>query len=83
MPRTDTWIWRLPSILQFEPNLRNIAFIDFLKSGCSRLVNGILCRDSSPLGRALTNPVMTLDALPIPDFEDFPFNNETELVIET
>jgi ribosomal peptide maturation radical SAM protein 1 len=74
----------------------DIAFIEFVKNFFSdqppRKIRGILTRESNPLDVAITNPVMDMDSLPTPDYDDF-FNSfghsqlidglEPELVIET
>jgi ribosomal peptide maturation radical SAM protein 1 len=74
----------------------DIAFIDFVNNflgGNSRSrVNGILTRGANELETMLTNPVMNMDGLPFPDFDDF-FNAfrqsrlvdllEPELMMET
>jgi ribosomal peptide maturation radical SAM protein 1 len=74
----------------------DIAFLDFIRyfiaGEHSRRVNGILTRESNFLETNLTNPVMDMDSLPFPDYDDFflTFRNshllnelEPELVIET
>jgi ribosomal peptide maturation radical SAM protein 1 len=53
----------------------DIAFIEFMRSFLRGKplndINGIVTRDSSVFHRYLTNPVMNMDSLPIPDFVDF------------
>jgi ribosomal peptide maturation radical SAM protein 1 len=53
----------------------DIAFIQFvkhlLKNELNSNINGILSRQSDPLHISLTNPVMDLDDLPFPDFDDY------------
>ena len=53
----------------------DIAFIDFvtwlMQKKTLPKINGILTRGSSPLEINLTNPVMCLDDLPIPNFDDY------------
>jgi len=53
----------------------DIAFVEFMKSflkGESRQkIAGIISRGSNTIDVSLTNPVMNLDNLPIPDFDDY------------
>jgi ribosomal peptide maturation radical SAM protein 1 len=53
----------------------DIAFIEFMKSFIKRESNqrtiGIISRESSNLDASITNPVMNMDDLPIPDFDDY------------
>ena len=73
-----------------------IAFTEFVSSffndSSYKSIRGILTRNSNPFEVALTNPVLDMDSLPYPDFEDF-FTHlrysplarfiKPELVIET
>ena len=75
----------------------DIAFIEFVKAFLrgrhhDHKINGIITRKSNPLDVALTNPVMNMDDLPYPDFDDYfaaynasPLKNELDpnLLIET
>jgi ribosomal peptide maturation radical SAM protein 1 len=74
----------------------DIAFIEFMKSFLNgepdQKVNGIITRESNYLEVSLTNPIMDMDRLPYPEFDDFfssvrqnrlADNLGNELVIET
>jgi ribosomal peptide maturation radical SAM protein 1 len=74
----------------------DIAFVDFvkffMKYQLNHKINGIINRQSSSFDISLTNPVMNMDSLPFPDYDDFfaAINTSTvkegldpELVIET
>lgn len=53
----------------------DIAFIEFVETifgnEYSPKINGIISRDSTILEKALTNPVIQMNNLPVPNFEDF------------
>src|SRR6478672_8438686 len=53
----------------------DIAFVEFVKSVLEGdyhfKINGIITRKSSLFDIALTNPVMNMDSLPFPDFDDY------------
>jgi ribosomal peptide maturation radical SAM protein 1 len=54
----------------------DIAFVEFIKSFIkgnppNQKINGIITRQSSIFDIALTNPVMNMDSLPFPDFDDY------------
>jgi ribosomal peptide maturation radical SAM protein 1 len=73
----------------------DIALAEFVKSyidKSNKKIHGIITRQSSALDISLTNPVMNMDNLPIPIFEDFfqainqsqfRHNLSYEMVIET
>jgi ribosomal peptide maturation radical SAM protein 1 len=74
----------------------DIAFVEFVQSFLKgepyHKINGIITRQSNVFDISLTNPIMSMDSLPFPDFEDFfaafrhsQLSNEIspELVIET
>jgi ribosomal peptide maturation radical SAM protein 1 len=74
----------------------DIAFVDFvkffMKSQLNHKINGIITRQSSSFDISLTNPVMDINSLPFPDYDDFfaAISNsalkedlDPELVIET
>lgn len=53
----------------------DISFIQFatslLDGGVPHKVDGIITRNSDPADMLLTNPVMEMDRLPFPDFDDY------------
>jgi ribosomal peptide maturation radical SAM protein 1 len=54
----------------------NISFIEFVKTFISnghtvRKINGILTHESKMLDIALTSPVMDMDTIPYPDYDDY------------
>jgi ribosomal peptide maturation radical SAM protein 1 len=53
----------------------DIAFIEFVKSFVKNepfnKINGIITRRSNNLDISLTNPVMNLNSIPFPDFDDY------------
>lgn len=60
----------------------DISLVEFIKLGASK---GMLSRASTGLDITLTNPVMDMDSLPFPDFDDY-FSSSPEnpeLVLET
>jgi len=75
----------------------DIAFVEFVKSFLKdnnpyHKINGIITRDSSPFEIAMSSPVMNMDNIPFPDFDDYfaalRCSNlgeeiDSELVIET
>jgi ribosomal peptide maturation radical SAM protein 1 len=74
----------------------DIAFVKFVKNIIDKAsidkINGIITRNSSPLEIAVTNPIMNMDSLEFPDYDDyFTYFNRSEmrkylnpeLVIET
>jgi ribosomal peptide maturation radical SAM protein 1 len=53
----------------------DLSFVEFLKLSLEERntckINGIITRNSNALDIALTNPVMNMDDLPIPNFDDY------------
>jgi ribosomal peptide maturation radical SAM protein 1 len=53
----------------------DIAFIEFMKSllrsESNQKINGIISRESNAFDASITNPVMNMDDLPLPDFDDY------------
>jgi radical SAM superfamily enzyme YgiQ (UPF0313 family) len=69
-----TLLKSVPSIDYVCSGEGDTAFVSFVKSfleGKANRINGIITRESSAFEAALTSPVMNMDDLPYPDFDDY------------